>query len=128
MIDLLSSAVRLGRGALQPSEHAGDPKISSLPSKRPTSNYAVLRAVSRAVHSTTSFALYFRDGLNPEERDRRRIVEERKTLLIFHMKNVSTNPAIMCRTGYTPLEHIVMAGHKPLHPCPCAASFSVTQS
>jgi hypothetical protein len=94
MIDLLSSAVRLGRAALQPSEHASDAKISSPSSRRPTPNYAVLRVISRAFYGSTSFALYFWDGLSPEERERRRIVEGRKTFLIFHMKNPFNRPTV----------------------------------
>lgn len=95
MIDLLSGAVRFGRAALLPSGSEVAPKIlppPPSPTKKKTSNYAAVRVVSRAFQGTTDFALSFWDGLTPEERGRRRIVEERKTLLIFHMKNVRTTP------------------------------------
>ena len=90
MIDLLSSAVRLGRAALQPSTHTAESKLP-LPPKKKGSNYAPLRTLSRAFQGANNFVFSLWDGLTADERERKRATEERKTLLIFHMKNVGTN-------------------------------------
>lgn len=90
MVDLLSSAVRLSRAALQPSVHTAEPKLPPPPKKK-VSNYAPLRTLSRAFQGANNFVFSLWDGLTPGERERRRTTEERKTLLIFHMKNVGTD-------------------------------------
>lgn len=117
MIDLLSSAVRLGRAALQPSGHDVDPKTPP-PNKQKTSNHAAVRAVSRAFQGTTSFALSLWDGLTPEDRNRRRVVEERKTLLIFHMKYVRTTPPSRTPTISAPPGHTWLAAAEASLPLP----------
>ncbi|MBE3044805.1 hypothetical protein IMZ48_20050 [Candidatus Bathyarchaeota archaeon] len=113
MLDLLTSAVGFGRAAKTPP-----------PSKTKPSNYVAIRAVSRAYAGSTNMALSLWDGLTAEERDRRRVVEERKTLLIFHMKNVGTPLSCAARAsprggtlGYQPqkLPHVPSLRHFPLN-------------
>lgn len=101
MVDLLSSAVRLGRAALQPSAHTTESKLPPPPKKKVT-NYAPLRTLSRAFHGANNFVFSLWDGLTPGERERRRADEERKTLLIFHMKNVGTGTFLVSREGLAP--------------------------
>lgn len=89
MTDLLSGAVRLGRAALFLSSHTDDSsKLPPSPKKKAPNN-AALRTLSRAFYGASNLALSLWDGLTLEERERKRVVEERKTMLIYHMKNVS---------------------------------------
>lgn len=94
MIDLLSSAVRLGRAALQPSTHTAESKLPPPPKKK-APNYAPIRTLSRAFHGANNFVFSLWDGLTADERERRRVVGERKTLLIFHMKNVGADASLV---------------------------------
>ncbi|SPO06122.1 related to TGL4 - triacylglycerol lipase [Cephalotrichum gorgonifer] len=88
MTGLLLGADFLGRSALLPSKHAAEPKTTSTPKE--AQNHVALRTLSRAFQGANNFALTLWDGLTVEERQRRRVVEERKSILIFHMKNADS--------------------------------------
>jgi hypothetical protein len=99
MADILRGAVGLGQAAFRPTGHDAETTYSL---KKRKLNNAALRTLSRFVRDASNLTLSLWDGLTLEERERRRIVEERKTVLIYHMKNVRIPfllPRFSCRAS-----------------------------
>ncbi|KAI1849198.1 hypothetical protein JX266_005159 [Neoarthrinium moseri] len=88
MAQLFLPALRItpaSPGEAPPSRRSTAPKKGPRPPR-----YGAVEPLSRAIRGAGSFALYLRDGLTGPERDRRRLLDERKHVLTARLQNAET--------------------------------------